>query len=369
MKIIISVNTVWNIYNFRLELIKSLISEGHEVIALAPKDDYVYNLEACGIKCYNIKLNSKGTNPLRDLGLIFQYHKLFNKIKPDIILSYTIKPNIFGNIAARILHIPTINNISGLGTLFIKTSFTTYIAKLLYRLSLAFSSHIFFQNIDDQQLFIETKLVKSNSASIIPGSGVDINKFSFKRTKNKGNSFLFVGRLITDKGVIEYLDAAVSILKTHPNKEFFLVGEMGYNNRTALSQELLDMYTKKYSQIKYLGKTDDIVSLLNSVDVMVLPSYREGLSKSLIEASAMSLPIVTTNVPGCRDVVEHEFNGFLCEVKSKKSLEKAICRLINLTEKERLEFGFNGREKIINEFSSIIVNKIYSDKIKMILNS
>lgn len=369
MKIIISVNTFWNIYNFRLELIKTLMSQGHEVFALAPKDSYVSKIEEIGVKCYNVDLNPKGTNPLKDLGLIFQYHKLFNKIKPDIILSYTIKPNIYGNIAARMLFIPTIINISGLGTLFIKISFTTYLAKLLYKLSLASSSHIFFQNKDDQQLFIENKLVQSKKTSMIPGSGVDINKFSCKRTKNKGNRYLFVGRLIADKGVKEYLEAAVSILKTYPNKEFLLVGEMGYNNRTALLQEDLDSYTKKYSQIKYLGKTDDIVGLLNSVDVMILPSYREGLSKSLIEASAMKLPIITTNVPGCKDVVEHKFNGFLCEVKSKKSLVKAIFRLINLTEKERLKFGVNGREKIVNEFSSKIVNKIYSDKIKKILNS
>ena len=224
MKIIISVNTFWNIYNFRLELINSLIKEGHQIIALAPKDIYISNLETYGIKCHNVQFNAKGTNPLKDLRLTFRYYKLFKKIKPDIILSYTIKPNIFGNLAARILHIPTINNISGLGTLFIKTSFSTHIAKLLYKRSLSSSSHVFFQNKVDYHLFIQTELVKSNSASIIPGSGVNINKFAYKRTKNKGNRILFVGRLLKDKGVLEYLEAAVLILKTHPSKEFLLVG-------------------------------------------------------------------------------------------------------------------------------------------------
>jgi glycosyltransferase involved in cell wall biosynthesis len=368
MKIIISLNTTWNIYNFRLNLIKELQNLGHNIAALAPVDEYVSKLEEINVSCYNVSLNPRGTNPLKDIGLVYQYYKLFSELKPDVVFSFTIKPNVYGNLAARILNIPTINNISGLGTLFIKMSFTSHIGKLLYKLSLSSSSHVFFQNSDDKQLFIENKLVKPNTASTIPGSGVDIDKFSFNRTKNEGNKFLFVGRLIADKGVLEYLDAAVSVLKEHPHKEFLLVGELGYNNKTALSEKQLENYTSNYIQIKYLGKTDDIVSLLKSVDVMVLPSYREGLSKSLIEAAAMNLPIITTNVPGCRDVVEDEFNGFLCEPKSKYSLEKAINKVLNLTENERLEFGLNGREKVINKFSSKIVNKIYLDKINEIKN-
>ena len=367
-KILINTNTSWNIYNFRLGLIKSLVAAGHEVIALAPKDDYVSSLEACGISCYNIKLNVKSTNPIKDLYLILQYYIKIKVLKPDVILSYTIKPNIYGNIAARLLKIPTINNISGLGTLFIKTSFATYVAKLLYKLSLASSANVFFQNKYDQQLFIENKLVKSGIASLIPGSGVNVKKFHCQRNKNKGLKFLFVGRLLGDKGVFEYLNSAVSVLKTHPEKEFLLVGELGSSNKTTISKEQLEDFTNNYPQIKYLGKTDNILALLKSVDVMVLPSYREGLSKSLVEAASMELPIITTNVPGCKDVVEDMFNGFLCEVKSKKSLEKAIYRMISLTEKERLEFGDNGRNKVINEFSGKIVNKIYLDKINQIIN-
>jgi glycosyltransferase involved in cell wall biosynthesis len=368
MKILISTNTTWNIYNFRLDLIKSLLAAGYEVIALAPKDNYVSNIEDCGVKCYNIKLNAKSTNPIKDLYLILQYYIKIRVLKPDVILSYTIKPNIYGNIAARLLTIPTINNISGLGTLFIKTSFATYIGKLLYKLSLAFSEHVFFQNKYDQQLFVENKLVKSGITSLIPGSGVNIEKFHCQRTKNKGIKFLFVGRLLVDKGVFEYLKAAVSVLNIHPEKEFLLVGELGSNNRTAISKQQLEVFTNNYPQIKYLGKTDNILALLKSVDVLVLPSYREGLSKSLIEAASMKLPIITTNVPGCKDVVEDMFNGFLCEARSKHSLEKAIYRMISLTEKERLEFGVNGRKKVTNEFSIKIVNKIYLDKINQIIN-
>ena len=366
-KILINTNTSWNIYNFRLGLIKTLVAAGYDVIALAPKDDYVSSLEACGVSCYNIKLNVKSTNPVKDLYLIIQYYKKIKVLKPDVILSYTIKPNIYGNLAARLLRVPTINNISGLGTLFIKTSFATYFGKMLYRLSLAFSDHVFFQNKDDLQLFSKNNLVKAEMTSIIPGSGVNIKKFNCDRAKNKANKFLFVGRLIADKGIFEYLDAAVTVLKKYPEKEFLLAGELGYNNKTAISKQQLEDFTNNYPQVKYLGKTDNIIALLKSVDVLVLPSYREGLSKSLIEAAAMKLPIITTNVPGCRDVVKDGFNGFLCSVKSKSSLEKAIFNIIDLNEVERLEFGANGRKIVVDKFSSDIVNKIYLDKINQII--
>lgn len=369
MKIVISTNTSWNIYNFRLNLIKALQNEGHKIIAVAPRDNYVSKLESMGVKCYNISMNTKGTNPIKDLVLTYQYYKLFKKLKPDCILSYTIKPNIYGNFAASLLNIPTINNISGLGTLFIKKSIATHIVELLYALSLSSSYHVFFQNNDDKLLFTSKKLVIAKIASVITGSGVDVEKFDCNRTQNKADKLLFVGRLIADKGVFEYLDAAVAVLEKYPQKEFLLVGELGYNNKTSLSKSQLEAYTNKYPQIKYLGKIDNIVSLLESVDVMVLPSYREGLPKSLIEAAAMNLPIITTNVAGCKDVVEDGFNGFLCKFKSKLSLEKVIFRMIDLKEKERLQFGFNGREKVINRFSSDIVDKIYLDMIKKIVKS
>jgi glycosyltransferase involved in cell wall biosynthesis len=369
MKIVISINTTWNIYNFRINLIKEFQSLGHSIVAVAPEDEYVSKLEELNVKCFHVSLNSKGTNPINDVRLVYQYYKLFKDLKPDCILSYTIKPNIYGNFAANLLNIPSINNISGLGTLFIKKSIATHIGKLLYRFSLSSSYHVFFQNKDDKTLFIKNKLVDEKITSIIPGSGVDVDKFDCDRTKNIAKKFLFVGRLISDKGVLEYLDAAVSVLKKYPKKEFLLVGELGSLNNTAISKKQIEKYTNNYNQITYLGKTDDIKKVLQSVDIMILPSYREGLSRSLLEAAAMKLPIITTNVPGCRDVVEDGFNGFLCEVKSKYSLEKAIYKLISLTENKRLELGIKGREKVTNEFSSEIVNKIYKKKINEIMKS
>ena len=220
-KILINVNSSWNVFNFRLGLIKFLQSEGYEVIALAPKDEYVNYLESAGVKCFNISLNQKGVNPITDFILFLKYLRMFNKIKPNLILSYTIKPNIYGNFAASILKIPTINNISGLGTLFIKTNFISSIGKILYKLSLKSSKHVFFQNNTDLKLFIKSRLIKSYNCSVIPGSGVKTSVFKQNKKTNKGEKFLFVGRLIGDKGVFEYLESARQVLIEYPNLEFF----------------------------------------------------------------------------------------------------------------------------------------------------
>ena len=363
-KILFNLNSSWNIFNFRLGLIKFLQSEGFEVIALAPRDEYVNHLESAGVKCHNIFLNQKGTNPITDFFLFIQYLRLFNKIKPDLILSYTIKPNIYGNFAASILKIPTINNISGLGTLFIKTNFISSIGKILYKLSLRSSNHIFFQNNNDLELFIKSRLIKPYKCSVIPGSGVNTSIFKQNKKTNKGSKFLFVGRLIGDKGVFEYLEAAKQVLLEYPNVNFFLAGELGYNSKTAITQNQLDNYTISNRQIKYLGKTDDMLSLLKSVDVMVLPSYREGLSKSLIEAASMSLPIITTDVPGCIDVVKNEYNGLICQVKSIRSLEKSIKKIIKLSAEKRHEMGVNGRKIAISKFDEKIIIQYYLKVIK-----
>lgn len=366
-KILINLNTTWNIFNFRLGLIKFLQSEGYEIIAVAPGDEYVNRLKAAGLKCYNIYMNQKGTNPISDLALFVQYLRLFNKIKPNLILSYTIKPNVYGNFAASILKIPTINNISGLGTLFIKTNFISSIGKILYKLSLKSSKHVFFQNNNDLELFIKSRLIKPYKCSVIPGSGVNTSIFKQNKKTNEGNKFLFVGRLIGDKGVFEYLEAAKQVLLEYPNVNFFLAGELGYNNKTAITQTQLDNYTISNRQIKYLGKTDDMLSLLKSADVMVLPSFREGLSKSLVEAASMSLPIITTDVPGCNDVVKNEYNGFICEVKSIESLKQSIKKIIELSAEKRNEMGINGRKIAISKFDENIVIQHYFKVVKTIL--
>jgi len=369
MKVIISINTTWNIFNFRVGLIKALQSQGYQVFAISPTDKYVERLEEIGVQHISVKLDQKGINPFKDLNLIRQYYTIFKSIRPDLILSYTIKPNIYGNLAASRLKIPTINNISGLGTLFINSNMSSYIGKMLYKIGLSSSKHVFFQNQDDKYLFIQSRLTSDKNSSLIPGSGVNIKYFKSNRITNKGKRFLFSGRLIGDKGIIEYLEAAIIVLKKFPDVEFLLAGELGVNNKTAISVDILNGYIEKNSQLKYLGKSDNMLELLKTIDVMVLPSYREGLSKSLLEANAMKIPIITSDVSGCRDIVTHGYNGFLCKVKSIDSLAASMEEIIEITEEARHEMGLNGRIRIEKFFSEDKVIKHYSYQINKLLKN
>ncbi|BFN37899.1 glycosyltransferase family 4 protein [Fidelibacter multiformis] len=363
MRIAISINTAWNIYNFRLGLIKTLLNDGHDVFAVSPEDKYVDNLEKYGVKHFKVNINHKGTNPVEDLKLIKEYKKIFLKVQPDIILSYTIKPNIYGNLAVRKLGIPVINNVSGLGTLFIKKSLASYIGRFLYYIAFKKSNWVFFQNNADKDLFINSKLVNRNNLSVLPGSGVNTTRFNFKRVSNKGKKFLFVGRLLKDKGIVEYMQAANNLSKKYADIVFKIVGELGYANKTAITQEELNEWLKN-KQIKFIGKQDDMVKVLSDTDVMVLPSYREGLSKSLIEAASMNLPIVTTDVPGCREVVEHGKNGLLCKAKDTIDLQNKMEMIINLSQDERLKMGEEGRKIAENKYSEEIVINLYKAKIE-----
>ena len=368
MKILISANTFWNLFNFRLKLIESFISQNYEVIALAKNDIYKEKLLNLGIKCYNIDIELKGVNPLSDLVLIKDYFKIFKKTSPDVILSYTVKPNIYGNLAAQLLKIKTINNVSGLGTLFINKNFASFIGKILYKISFKFSAHIFFQNLYDQKLFLNQSLIKGSSNSIIPGSGLDTNEFKFNRLKNNCESFLFVGRIIGDKGIMEYLKSAKIILKKHPNKKFYIAGDINYQNRSSISKKDFNKFLKNHPQISFLGNISDMFSLLKTVDVFVLPSYREGLSRAILEASSMSLPVITTNVPGCKDIVIDDYSGLLCDPKSVKSLSSAIEKIINLSESKRIFFGKNGRKIVKKSFGIDKIISIYNQKIKELVN-
>ena len=366
MKILISINTSWNIYNFRLGLIKTLQKNGHRVTAIAPGDNYVNLLQDEGVECFSIGLNSKGMSVIEDLKLVKSYYKAFKKIKPDVILSYTIKPNIYGNYAAKILGIPVINNVSGLGTVFIKKNLATLIVSALYRTAFQNSNWIFFQNSEDQNLFLKKKLAKKAKTSLIPGSGVNLEKFQLNRTKNKGKNILFVGRLIGDKGIREFIEAGKILHQKYPDVKFNMVGEFGYNNKTAVTKEEFDAWLS-LPQFQYLGKVDNMQEVLADADIMVLPSYREGLSKSLIEACAMKLPIVTTNVPGCREVVDDGYNGYLCKMKSSEDLAEKIEIIINASEKERIRMGYNARERAKELFDEKIIIKSYIEKISEII--
>lgn len=367
MKIIFSSNISWSIYNFRLKLLKSLQEDGHEIYTVAFKDEYAEKLINEGFHFEAINLNNNSINPFEDLKTIYDYYTIYKKIQPDLICHNAIKPNIYGTIAAGLLNIPTINNISGLGTLFIKKSFSTKVAKLLYKFSQKKATRVFFQNNDDLHLFIKNKLINVSKTQVIPGSGVDTAKFISNGLTKQDEyfHFLFIGRLLYDKGIREYIEAAQLLKDKYPNVKFNILGPLYENNATAITQETLDIWLKN-KEISYLGQTDHVEEVMKIAHCVVLPSYREGLSKVLIEASSMGLPIVTTDVPGCKDVVIDNETGFLCKVKNSEDLARKMEKMLLLSSKEREEMGAKARARAIAIFDEKIIIQHYKNNIKII---
>jgi len=225
MKVAIVLNTSWNIYNFRLNFVRSLLAKGYEVHTVAPIDDFTQYLKEAGCIHHPVRMDSRGINPLKDIALTFELWSIYRKLRPDVILHYTIKPNVYGSLAASLLRIPTVNNVCGLGTVFLKKNLVSAIAKLLYRWTFRFPRKVFFQNPDDRDLFVSEKLVPRASADLIPGSGIDLTRFvpvPFKR--NDKFTFLLISRLITDKGILEYVEAVKQLKAKGLNARFQILG-------------------------------------------------------------------------------------------------------------------------------------------------
>lgn len=367
MKIAITLNTSWNIYNFRFSLIKSLLKRGHQVVAIAPKDDYTSKLLAIGCEFENVTMDSRGANPIKDLGLIMELHSIYKKVKPDVILHYTIKPNIYGTLAAAKLGIPCINNISGLGTIFLNDSWISKIAMSLYRYSFKFPKKVFFQNQEDYQLFQDKRLIQKNVCEVIPGSGIDLSHFNFttytEKNENQPFEFLMVSRLIIDKGIREYVEAAASLQERGMNAKFKLLGGLDEEHSRGILQSELDDWIEK-GYIEYLGRTDDVKPYIEASDCIVLPSYREGTPRTLLEAAAIGRPIVATNVPGCNNIVDHKVNGFLCNVKDSRDLALKMKDMFYIGHEARSRFSEASRAIVERKFDENIVIDTYIENVE-----
>lgn len=364
-KIVISVNTAWNVYNFRIGLIKSLIAHGYEIIIIAPDDEYASRLCALGCRFINMPMDSNGTHPGRDLALLMRYLRVLRSEQPLAYLGYTIKPNVYGSIAAQGLNIPVINNIAGLGTTFINRSLLTYLVRELYRFSLRRSRRVFFQNNEDQRLFIQAGLVRPEVTDILPGSGIDVTHYLPAPPvplRDRLFRFLLVSRMLKDKGVEEFV-AASSIVRQHmPEVQFQMLGFVDNGNSNSISLERIKIWEKN-RLIRYFGKTDDVRPYLAQSDCIVLPSYREGVPHSLLEAAAMARPIIATDVAGCREVVDHNINGLLCKVRDPHDLAEKMLQIIQLSPERRHAMGMAGRRKAITQFDEKLVIAKYLDMI------
>ena len=367
-KIAIVVNNSWYAYNMRFNLALVFKSAGYEVIFISPYDRYSDKIKQ-EFEYIDISLNTKGINPIEDLKTIYRYYKIYKDIKPDIILHYTIKPNIYGTLASSILNIPTINNIAGLGTLFIKQNIITKIAKLLYKVSQKKATKVFFQNHDDFKMFVDERLVQKEKCDILPGSGVDITRFiPVKKNDDGVFRFLLASRMLWAKGVQEFVDSAKIIKAKHKNIEFQLLGHFDTVSPTAISKEQMDIWVDD-GCVKYLGSSDDVRVEISQADCIVLPSfYREGVPRILLESASMEKPIITTNNIGCKNVVDDGLNGYLCEVRNSQDLADKMEIMINLDNNERKSMGKAGRIKMINKFDEKIVIDKYLFTVENIFN-
>jgi glycosyltransferase involved in cell wall biosynthesis len=369
-KIIVVANTSWYLFNFRLNLMLHLQNRGYEIIAVAPLDDYSSRFAAHGIQFKAMPMDNKGTNPLKDSLLIFQFVRLFLQVKPSCILSYTPKCNIYGALAAGFLNIPIINNVSGLGTAFIRDNLVTKIVKWLYVVSLKKSAKIFFQNNDDLCLFIDKGLVKAELTGLLPGSGVDVQHFTPLENPIPRNNFVFllVARMLKDKGVVEFVTATRLLKIQYPYIECQLLGFLDAKNPSAITSEEMHAWVNE-GVVNYLGVSDSVVDFLRQADCVVLPSYyREGVPRSLLEAASVGKPIITTDAVGCREVVDDGVNGFLCEPRSIDDLKAKMEQMLLLPEAERLQMGLNGREKVLKQFDEQIVIDRYVKAIEQLHN-
>ncbi|MDL5049241.1 glycosyltransferase family 4 protein [Oscillatoria amoena NRMC-F 0135] len=358
MRVAVVLNTSWNLYNFRMNLIKSLQAHGHEVHTVAPKDDYTQRLTEIGCIHHQVKMDSRGANPLKDFALIFELRSIYKRVKPDVILHYTIKPNVYGTLAAAGLRIPVINNVCGLGTVFLKNDFISRVAVLLYRLSFRFANKVFFQNPDDLNLFLSRKLVSENTVDLLPGSGIDLTRFtSAPINRNDKFTFLLISRLITDKGVLEYVDAVKKLKAEGLEAKFQVLGAIDEEHKRGISKTLIDQWIQS-GTIEYLGTTEDVRGFIQQADCVVLPSYREGTPRTLLEAASISRPIIATNVPGCNQVVDDNVNGYLCNLKDADDLADKMRQMATLSDAVREQFGQNGRKKMEAHYDeSIVINK------------
>lgn len=366
MKIALVLNTSWNIFNFRLNLIKHLESQGYEFYFIAPEDEYTKKIQHKCTEYHPLIMQNTGSDPLQDLSLFKQLFNLYRKLQPDVILHYTIKVNIYGSLAARLLGIPMINNVSGLGTVFTHPNFSTRVAKILYKLAFRGKMHVFFQNEDDQQAFVEAINFPA-SYSVIPGSGIDTKKFKPADTpKNSVPVFLMVARLLVDKGVLEYLEAAKLVLSKGRQAIFQLAGDFDKNHLRGVDAELIEKYRYE-GIIEYLGHISPVNDSIAAADWVVLPSYREGLPRTLLEAAAMGKPLIATDVPGCRHVVHHGENGLLCQPRDAEDLAKTFELALEFEKNDLEAYGAKSRSIAEEKFDDRLIFEAYSAKIKELL--
>ncbi len=335
------------------------------MIAIAPEDDYSSKLVELGCDYYPINFPGTGMDPIKDFGLFIKMLKVLRKAKPDMLLTYTIKPNIYGSIISGILGIPCICNVSGLGTVFLWKGSLKRIAVSLYAFAFRFNKWVFFQNEEDQKDFTSLVPLKQPKTSILPGSGVDLSHFQLVPFRNQQPiTFLMISRLIIDKGVIEFMEAADMVHDALPKVRFVVLGGYDSGHARSIDPSTFKNLSNEGGPIVWHDHVEDARPFIEQADVVVLPSYREGTPKTLLEAGAMGKALIATDVPGCRQVVQDGYNGFLCKVKNAKDLATKIRLYLSLSVEERNEMHMNARKLVETKYDEQFVVSRYAEKIE-----
>jgi glycosyltransferase involved in cell wall biosynthesis len=350
-------------YNLRKEIIQKILYENYEVYLVLPYGEKVERLMEIGCKFIDLPLDRRGINPINDLKLLFSYYRIIKKIKPSVVLSYTIKPNIYGGIASKSTNTPYLANVTGIGTSINNKGLIQKITLTLYKFGLKKAACVFFQNELNRQLFIDKHIVNGKT-KLIPGSGVNLNYHCFEDYPDSDDiiKFLFIGRIMKDKGIDELLEAAQKVKCMYPNVQFDLVGYCEEN------------YTKRLSDfenrgiIKYYGQQDDVHSFIKGAHAIIHPSYHEGMANVLLEAASTGRPVLASNIPGCRETFDEGISGYGFEVRNTLALVNTIEKFIQLPYEKKKQMGIAGRSKVEREFDRQIVIDSYMEEINKILN-
>ena len=371
-KVLIVANTSWNVYNFRLNVIEVLLARGYRVAVLAPVDEYVRYRDAFPeVEHYDLKdLDRDGTNPFLDFKLLLNLLGKYRELKPDLLLHYTIKPNIYGGIAAGLLGYRSIAFVTGLGYPFIHNGLLNFISRNLYRLSCVFQKKIIFENEDDLMLFKERGVFSGEKGMSLKGCGVNVSHFQNQGSyvPNGKTTFTFVGRLLYDKGLREFVEAAISLSELKGNVNFWIIGRIDEGNPSAISKsDLLEWC--KHPNISYLGSKEDVRPVIEKSDCVVLPSYREAIARSLTEAMSMEKPVIGTETAGIKEIIDHGINGYLVNLRDSESLAEAMLGFIELDHTARTKMGKAGRKKVLEQFDQKIIAEKIAEIVEEVLTT
>ena len=371
MKALFFANTDWYLYNFRLDYAKFLLSEGWKVVFLCPKGDHFEQFEKEGIHPIPFELSRKGINPLHESKSITEITAIYQKEKPDLVHHFTIKCVIYGSLSAKRIGIKNIvNSITGLGYMFLSPKFYVkllrQIIKPMYKKALE-NTEVIFENPDDQTLFNEMGLTDRAKTNVILGTGINTSRFIPVPPPNSTPLVILPARMLWDKGIGEFVQAATQIRQRNIKARFALVGKKDEGNPSSISYDQLTLWQKQ-GNVEWWGWQEDIIAVISMCDIVCLPSYREGLPKILIEAAACARPIITTDVPGCHEVVKNGVNGLLVPVKDVQKLEDALIMLITDAEM-RAKMGIESRNRAVDLFSTEKINAETFTVYKRVLQS